>query len=658
MDYFVRQEAFEALKLRAQGGQDPAGLIQLAWHQRQRDGEAARGLCQRLAPAATPAVRARLALIEAELDILLCRFEPARERLAQAQAGFEQFGDAIGLGDTAMCRGSLAAAHGELEAWLAELRAAQALYEGAGDRSRARMAAAWSGLATLDADPEGTLARLRPLRNQREGGEDEEWLTVLLGMTEGFCAFDRSDHRATIAALSTSYEAARRVGMRVYEIRIAFTIAAALANLDDKDAALPWLERALEAARAGGWPVLIGEALATLGNFYRETGHPERGRETLDEALRWLEAAPDSRGNALAHCYAGHAALALGDPAAAERHGREAERIGRVQQSWALVVDGLIVTARARSHAGDAAAALGAAHEALALTETHRLDYWWVTAAQALAELLPRHQAEDGDAAALRYLQQACARAEALGGVAERVALLIELAAAQERVGDLAGALASERAARQAAHTLERQRLANRMLSSELRHEADMQRREAQAQRRLANTDMLTGIANRRHFMAGAAVELKRAARAGRPLALLMADIDHFKRVNDSFGHAAGDRVIAAVAQTLAGQQRAGDLIGRLGGEEFAVLLPDTALAEAQRVAERLRTAVAALRLDWEGQPVPVTMSFGCSDSAGGASEAALLGLMQRADLALYEAKRAGRNRVAVEAEPRAPRPA
>jgi len=658
MDYFVRQEAFEALKLQAQGGQDPGLLLQLAWHQRQRDGEAARMLCQRLAPAAGPAMRARLALIEAELDILLCRFETARERLAQAEAGFEQAGDGIGLGDTAMCRGSLAAAHGELEAWLAELQAAQARYEAAGARSRARIAAAWTGLATLDADPEATLLRLHPLRDNRDSVEEDDALTVLLGMTEGFCAFDRSDHGAAINALASGYEAARRIGMRVYEIRIAFTIAAALANLDDKDAALPWLERALAAARAGGWPVLIGEALATLGNFYRETGHPERGRETLDEALRWLEAAPDSRGNALAHCYAGHNALALGDPVAAERHGREAERIGRTQQSWALVVDGLIVLARARSHAGDAPAALGAAREALSLTETHRLDYWWITAAQALAELLPRHDPADGDAAALRYLQQACTRAEALGGVAERVALLIELAAAQERVGDLAGALASERAARLAAHTLERQRLANRMLSAELRHEADMQRREADAQRRLANTDMLTGVANRRHFMARAAVELKRAARAGRPLALLMADIDHFKRVNDRLGHAAGDQVIAAVAQTLAGQQRAGDLLGRLGGEEFALMLPDTNLAEAQQVAERLRSAVAALGLDWEGQPVPVTMSFGCSDGAGGGSEAALAALMQRADQALYEAKGAGRNRVAVQQQPSAPQPA
>ena len=658
MDYFVRQEAFEALKLLAQAGQDPALQLQLAWHQRQRDGEAARVLCQRLAPTASPAMRARLALIEAELDILLCRFEPARERLARAQTGFEQVDDRTGLGDTALCRGSLAAAHGELGAWLSELQAAQALYEAAGERSRARMAAAWSGLATLDADPEGTLARLRPLRESREGDEEDEALTVLLGMTEGFCAFDRSDHGAAISALAAGHEAARRIGMRMYEIRTAFTIAAALANLDDKDAALPWLERALEAARAGGWPVLIGEALATLGNFYRENGHPERGRETLDEALRWLEAAPDSRGNALAHCYAGHAALALGDLVAAERHGRDAERIGRVQQSWALVVDSLIVTARARSRADDAPAALAAAHAALALTETHRLDYWWVTAAQTLAELLPRHNVDDGDATALRYLQQACKRAEALGGVAERVALLIELAAAHERVGDLAAALASERAARAAAHNLERQRLANRMLSAELRHEADMQRREAEAQRRLANTDMLTGIANRRHFMAGAAVELKRAARAGRPLALLMADIDHFKRVNDTFGHAAGDMVIAAVAQTLAGQQRAGDILGRLGGEEFALLLPDTALAEAQRVAERLRAAVAALSLDWEGQPVPVTMSFGCSGSAGGSSEAALAALMQRADLALYEAKRAGRNQVAAQAEPDTSQPA
>lgn len=160
----------------------------------------------------------------------------------------------------------------------------------------------------------------------------------------------------------------------------------------------------------------------------------------------------------------------------------------------------------------------------------------------------------------------------------------------------------------------------------------------------LATTDGLTGLSNRRHFMERGGAELGRARRTGGPVSCLMFDVDHFKKVNDAHGHNVGDEVLRALARTARGSLRDIDLLGRLGGEEFGALLPETGLEEALHVAERLREAVAAMGLTHAGAPLAVTMSLGVA-CAKGQSET-LESLLRRADGALYEAKQGGRNRV------------
>ncbi|MBA3596747.1 MAG: GGDEF domain-containing protein [Methylibium sp.] len=163
---------------------------------------------------------------------------------------------------------------------------------------------------------------------------------------------------------------------------------------------------------------------------------------------------------------------------------------------------------------------------------------------------------------------------------------------------------------------------------------------------RQAKLDTLTGVANRRHFLETGNAEIRRASRFDHPMALLMLDIDHFKLINDTCGHLVGDRVIKAVADAAASELRHCDCLGRLGGEEFAVVLPETELAAAIAAAERLRETIAALQLSHGGQPLPVTVSIGVT-----ALEAAgepLSSLLHRADTAMYRAKNAGRNRVEV----------
>lgn len=158
----------------------------------------------------------------------------------------------------------------------------------------------------------------------------------------------------------------------------------------------------------------------------------------------------------------------------------------------------------------------------------------------------------------------------------------------------------------------------------------------------LSRTDMLTRLPNRRHVEA----ELSRchitSLRSGAPYAVLLLDVDHFKRVNDTYGHAAGDQVLVEFATRLARGIRAADTAGRWGGEEFVVVMPNTDADEARAVAERVRLTTAAESMTWDGMAIEVTVSGGCALGPRAVPDE----VVQAADTFLYEAKRAGRNRI------------
>ncbi|MGQ9830975.1 MAG: diguanylate cyclase, partial [Thermochromatium sp.] len=165
---------------------------------------------------------------------------------------------------------------------------------------------------------------------------------------------------------------------------------------------------------------------------------------------------------------------------------------------------------------------------------------------------------------------------------------------------------------------------------------------------RQAVFDDLTGIPNRRFFIEQLAHEFKRGRREQVPLSLLICDIDDFKGYNDTFGHQAGDRCLRAVADLLrASLQRGSDFCARYGGEEFVVVLPNTTLKGALRVAERIRAAVADLGMWHPASPRGiVTISIGVAEVSGDAHDPDHESLLRRADEALYRAKEHGRNRV------------
>jgi diguanylate cyclase (GGDEF)-like protein len=160
--------------------------------------------------------------------------------------------------------------------------------------------------------------------------------------------------------------------------------------------------------------------------------------------------------------------------------------------------------------------------------------------------------------------------------------------------------------------------------------------------RKLAETDPLTNLMNRRAFMAAAADAMRYYQRYNRSIATLIVDIDHFKRVNDHHGHAAGDAVIRRIGELIAQTLRETDKVARFGGEEFVVLLREVSEHDAHELAERIRLVIAETAIPFDGKELAVTVSIGCAAITG--HDRDIEELIERADRALYAAKAAGRN--------------
>ncbi len=161
--------------------------------------------------------------------------------------------------------------------------------------------------------------------------------------------------------------------------------------------------------------------------------------------------------------------------------------------------------------------------------------------------------------------------------------------------------------------------------------------------KQMLTRDHLTGTFNRMHFFEVAVRECARKKRYAKPLSLVMVDIDLFKRVNDAHGHAAGDQVLKQFAQRCMSLLRPSDMMARIGGEEFAILLPETNVDGAKLLAERLRATIAEVYMDADSRRLHITGSFGCAELGENCN---LETMMADADAALYEAKQTGRNRV------------
>ena len=189
-------------------------------------------------------------------------------------------------------------------------------------------------------------------------------------------------------------------------------------------------------------------------------------------------------------------------------------------------------------------------------------------------------------------------------------------------------------------------------LRNQLRRKAriDSLRQQISAGLKLAVTDSLTGLKNRRYALSTLARIADDAERTGNPFAVMVLDLDHFKRVNDTFGHAAGDAVLAEAARRISGALRSADLVARLGGEEFLVVMPDTTTEEAAAAGERLRKLIAAVPFALPGSTEPLGMTISVGVAMGG-QRMQIDTIVDRADKALYSAKADGRNLVTLSAQ-------
>ncbi|WP_193072255.1 GGDEF domain-containing protein [Pseudomonas sp. FME51] len=204
--------------------------------------------------------------------------------------------------------------------------------------------------------------------------------------------------------------------------------------------------------------------------------------------------------------------------------------------------------------------------------------------------------------------------------------------------------------ASQQLHIVQRKQFAmfNRANKANLALEQEIERRKLLEQelKRQATTDPLTGLFNRRQYEMLFRRERERCRRQGTSICLAMADLDSFKRLNDELGHDSGDTALKHVADLFTAQLREGDVVGRFGGEEFIILLPDTGAIEAERVIERLRARLEETPVMLKGEPRTITATF--SVSAVWDGETDILETLRRVDEGLYSGKRAGRNRVVV----------
>ena len=187
----------------------------------------------------------------------------------------------------------------------------------------------------------------------------------------------------------------------------------------------------------------------------------------------------------------------------------------------------------------------------------------------------------------------------------------------------------------------------SRLRTVELQREIDERKKAQQALEQLATQDSLTGLSNRRHFVHMANTALEQAIRYDRPLSAVMMDVDNFKHINDTFGHTAGDQILTSVANCMQRMLRKVDILGRFGGDEFVVLLPETSREGARRLSERLRLTISQRMEMIGGISLPVTVSIGLSSHVHADGDTLDM-LLDQADKALYVSKQSGRNKVTV----------
>ena len=442
--------------------------------------------------------------------------------------------------------------------------------------------------------------------------------------------------------------------------------------LCDYGAALEWYARSLDARERAGDLAGVAGTLGNIGNVYSERGDLA---EALDFHTRSLNQSVRIGNTALevsSLCNIGGDFVDLGRYEEGIEACRRSVALGEVLEDWEKVAVALTSMGCAYTKTGRQAEALGCHRRALEVARTAQNQKSAAHALFSIGEIL----AGQGALTEARgFLAEAAALAGAIG--ARRTAFQAAecLSEVCKRLGDYAAALGHHETFRRLEKEVFSEEADERAKSLVIQMEVEHHRREAAALvglnaalqdanarleaanaqlQALATTDPLTGLPNHRALIAALDAETARVQRGGGPCALLFLDIDHFKAINDTYGHPAGDAVLCEFAHTVRACLREVDILGRWGGEEFLALLPGTDAEGALRLAERVRAAVASrpLALGWGllGAGLHLTCSIGAA--ACPPQEAGRDALIDAADRALYAAKRLGRDQVRLSSDP------
>ncbi len=427
---------------------------------------------------------------------------------------------------------------------------------------------------------------------------------------------------------------------------------------------LKQLLQGLEIAEQAGDPRLQGYLLDAIGRVQQALGEPAAATETHLRALEIHRELGNELGEALALNHLARAQIATDDLSGARDSIEASIRYAREANLEQLLVSVLQTAADVRLCAGrlDEAESLG--DEALALARECECGPNEVKALILLGRIAAKRERWPE---ARRRIGDALAMAERLSLSVEVYACHRLLSEIYEQTGDFAEALEHFKHFHELKEARTGQDTRSRLASMHLSHQMKSARKDAELhrlrslaleheveERRLAQTaleaqaslDPLTGLHNRGYF-ALLAAETGIGETLDRPVSLLMIDIDHFKDVNDSFGHLTGDRVLGTVAGLIRNNCRQSDVACRYGGDEFLLLLDGMESSDAARVAERLREMISRTRARFQGRDIEVAVSVGVATAPPGAKWR-LGELIQQTDSALYEAKHTGRNRVVV----------
>jgi diguanylate cyclase (GGDEF)-like protein len=652
-------------------------VVALAWGLRQRDSRRALELCDevsRLAdgPGIVESDRAcalgRALLVRAEVAALMADYPSAERWLTEGLSLCEGLANPLLAGDAAMVEAVVAHAQAQRDRYLGAWERAIDLHGQSGDHLRRNLARAWIAFLTAHSDRATAAAEVAALR--KEAAEPRHAaLESLLCAADGVLAYADANPESSVAPHKASLYA-RECGLVRHAIVSSVNAGTAMQTLGDYEGAAQAYAWGVEEARKTGWPVLMGTPNMRLASLHRELDQLESSEQLFREALGALAPAPGGIFKAEAHAGLGHTLLRQGRFAEAVELLREATRLFEGENSIDGLTVNLTLLARAYARCGRGAEAEIALVRAGDLIERHKVARLRLEHAEAQAELyecnvVPPPPGMTPAQAALKHLEEALAAGHAITNWQPTARLLLRLGGAYAQVDDAKRAFGC---AEQAFQTQHRENLRRATASAAvMRARSDLEReRVALEHQRQLNaaleqaslTDALTGLRNRRFLQHQVEADIAQALRryeAGAlepveeaDLVFFLVDLDHFKQVNDTHGHAAGDAVLVQMRERLSDVFRESDYLVRWGGEEFLIVARGVSRKDAAMLAERVRTSVASRPFAIDGSfPLARTCSLGFASFPFLTRHPAVTTWQEVVDIAdagLYLAKRHGRN--------------